>query len=429
MITDPTRMNLFFVNLDGVRLIQIDDEADVPEVHVELERELVGCPTCGVIAIVKDRHPVSLVDLSVAGRKIVLVWNKRRFRCGEDTCPQGTWTEVDERIAAPRLKMTDRAGRWATYEVGCHGRTVSEIAGDLGCDWHTVNDAVLAYGEALVEDPERFGDVSSLGLDEHLMVRLGARRRVHFVTAIVDVQRSQLLDIVPDRKGDEPKAWLRARGEDWLSRVTAGTLDLSATYKSVFDAVLPHATLVADPFHVVRHANSKLDECRRRVQNETLGHRGRKSDPLYKVRRLLQMSKERLDEDGTERLLGYLRAGDPYGQVQAMWHAAQSVPELYDVADYELACGFIDELIRDMADKSWPIEVRSLGRTLKRWRNEIVAWHQLHITNGPTESMNNLAKRVKRVAFGFRSFRNYRIRALLYAGRPNWDLLATITPR
>ena len=42
--------------------------------------------------------------------------------------------------------------------------------------------------------------------------------------------------------------------------------------------------------------------------------------------------------------------------------------------------------------------------------------------------MNNLIKRVKRVAFGFRRFRNYRIRALLYAGRPNWDLLATITP-
>ncbi len=43
--------------------------------------------------------------------------------------------------------------------------------------------------------------------------------------------------------------------------------------------------------------------------------------------------------------------------------------------------------------------------------------------------MNNLAKRVKRVAFGFRSFANFRIRALLYAGRPNWALLATITPR
>ena len=36
---------------------------------------------------------------------------------------------------------------------------------------------------------------------------------------------------------------------------------------------------------------------------------------------------------------------------------------------------------------------------------------------------------VKRVAFGFRRFTNYRIRALLYAGKPNWGLLNTITPR
>jgi hypothetical protein len=43
--------------------------------------------------------------------------------------------------------------------------------------------------------------------------------------------------------------------------------------------------------------------------------------------------------------------------------------------------------------------------------------------------MNNLIKRVKRVAFGFKRFRNYRIRTLLYAGKPNWHLLPTITPR
>jgi hypothetical protein len=62
---------------------------------------------------------------------------------------------------------------------------------------------------------------------------------------------------------------------------------------------------------------------------------------------------------------------------------------------YELAALLIDELICDMADDTWPIEVRSLGRTLKRWRDQITAWHTLHIANGPTESMNNLAKRVK----------------------------------
>ena len=51
------------------------------------------------------------------------------------------------------------------------------------------------------------------------------------------------------------------------------------------------------------------------------------------------------------------------------------------------------------------------------------------MSNGPTEAINNLIKRVKRVAFGFRRFAHYRIRALLYAGRPNWDLLATWTHR
>ena len=43
-------------------------------------------------------------------------------------------------------------------------------------------------------------------------------------------------------------------------------------------------------------------------------------------------------------------------------------------------------------------------------------------------STNNLIKRVKRVAFGFTNFNNYRIRALLYAGKPNWALLNTLTP-
>ena len=42
--------------------------------------------------------------------------------------------------------------------------------------------------------------------------------------------------------------------------------------------------------------------------------------------------------------------------------------------------------------------------------------------------MNNLVKRIKRIGFGFRRFAHYRIRVLLYAGRPNWDLLPTVHP-
>lgn len=91
--------------------------------------------------------------------------------------------------------------------------------------------------------------------------------------------------------------------------------------------------------------------------------------------------------------------------------------------------GFLDELIADMVDESMPPEVRSLGRTLHRWRDQLRAWHHAKVSNGPTEAANNLVKRIKRIGFGFRKFRHYRLRVLLNAGRPNWDALPTVTPR
>ena len=185
---------------------------------------------------------------------------------------------------------------------------------------------------------------------------------------------------------------------------------------------------MVDPFHLVRHANHKLDECRRRVQNETPGHRGHKHDPLYRCRKLLVKAHERLDDKGEEKLLGLLKAGDSKGQGTDASHAKEAVREIYTHTDAVLASEWIDELVRDMSDNDRPPEVRSLAKTLKRWKTEIVAWHTHQKTNGQTEGINNLVKRVKRGAFGFRRFEYYRVRSLLYAGRPNWDRLATVNP-
>jgi hypothetical protein len=181
---------------------------------------------------------------------------------------------------------------------------------------------------------------------------------------------------------------------------------------------------VADPFHLVKLANSKLDECRRRVQNDTLGHRGRKGDPLYRARRLLTKAHERLDEDGDQKLRGLLEAGDPRGEVRTARHAKEVVRSIYDIPDIEVAGEFVDQLAADLQDESRSPEVRSLGRTIMRWCDQIVAWHDTLVSNGPTEAANNLIKRIKRIGFGFRRFAHYRIRVLLYAGRPNRHLLA-----
>jgi transposase len=427
---DPTRMCALLVGLPDVAVRGVVDETGRPlQVHVETTATVVGCPACGTRARVKDRAAVALVDLPAFGRAAVLVWHKRRWRCPEADCATSTWTEHAPGIAAARARVTDRAGRWVTAQVGRDGRSVAEVARQLGCDWHTVMDAVVAYGTPLVEDPARIGEVTALGLDETLFARTGAWRTRSWCTSIVDVgSPSQLLDVVEGRTAKAASGWIDARPDTWRNRIRWATLDLSGPYRKAFDDSLPDATQVADPFHVVKVANSKLDECRRRVQNDTLGHRGRRDDPLYKGRRLLTKAHERLDEKGNEKLLGFLEAGDPHGEVRMSWHAKETLRGFYTQSADE-AEGFLDELTADLVDESMPVEVRSLGRTLRRWRDQLLAWHAAKVSNGPTEAANNLVKRIKRIGFGFRRFQHYRLRVLLYAGRPNWDRLATITPR
>jgi transposase len=120
---------------------------------------------------------------------------------------RGSWTEEDDRIAAPRQLLISRAAQWVSVQVGRWARSVNEVATELGCDWHTVNDTVISYGKALLDaDIDRFGNVTALGLDEELTVRIGPFHRHHFSTQMVDVRAGQLLDIVPGRAVPIPSA-------------------------------------------------------------------------------------------------------------------------------------------------------------------------------------------------------------------------------
>jgi transposase len=428
---DATRACELLIGLPDVNVLEVAEPlVGRIEVTVESRVERPSCPGCGERAWVKDRPVVELVDLTCFGRPVTLRWRKHRWCCPRRWCRVGSWTHEDARIAAPRLSVTDRAGRWATIQVGQRGRAVTDVAAELGADWHAVNDAVIAYGQALLDaDLARVGDVAALGVDEVLFARQGRWRTLAWSTSIVDVASGQLLDVIPGRSSAGLCDWLRDRPETWRDAISWAVLDLSGPWRLAFDTMLPDATQVADPFHLVKLANQRLDEVRRRVQHETLGHRGHKNDPLYRCRRLLTKASERLEDRGRSKLLGLLDAGDPRGEVRTAWHAKETVRGIYDIDDPDLAETFVAQLGHDLQDDDCPPEIQQLGRTLIRWHAQICAWHHSRVSNGPTEAINNLIKRVKRVAFGFRRFANYRIRALLYAGRPNWDLLPTITPR
>jgi transposase len=133
-----------------------------------------ACAVCGVPDRFKGWRAVVLRDRPFGDRTAALHWHKRRWRCEDVDCASVRRTEQDDRIAHSRMKLTRRAALRATEDVGRKGRTVNEVAEELGCDWHTV----VAYGEALVDHSDRFAEVTAVGLDEtaHRLRHLDRRR-------------------------------------------------------------------------------------------------------------------------------------------------------------------------------------------------------------------------------------------------------------
>ena len=117
-------------------------------------------------------------------------------------------------------------------------------------------------------------------------------------------------------------------------------------------------------------------------------------------------------------LLG-LRAGDPDDEVLGAWLAKESVRDVYLSDDPSDAATLLDKAIAGCAEDD-VAEIRSLGRTLARWRTEILNHHHTGASNGPTEGLNLVIKKVKRTGHGFRVFSHYRLRCLLHAGGVSW---------
>ena len=255
------------------------------------------------------------------------------------------------------------------------------------------------------------------------------KNHTDYATTVADVENHQIIDILPTRKYVDVAGWIDKQPAAWKERIRFGALDMSATYAAVYSVILPKAAQVVDPFHVISLANRCLDAVRRRVQTEQLGHRGRRDDPLYRARRVLLMGEEKLDDEATARLASLLELGDPNAEVAIAYRIKERLRDFYRTSDPDEARQLLEELQAHCLKRAMPPEVQKLGRTIRQWFDKICNYHLARVTNGPTEALNNLIKRIKRIGFGFRNFENYRIRALLYAGRPNWRVLGSIVVR
>jgi transposase len=205
--------------------------------------------------------------------------------------------------------------------------------------------------------------------------------------------------------------------------VEHAALDPFRGYANAIRDELPDAVAVLDAFHVVKLGSQALDEVRRRVQQQTLHRRGHRDDPLYRIRRTLMTGVEHLTDKQTARLDRHLEAGDPGYEVTVAWRCYQELRRIYHASSPATGRRLAEKVID--AFPSCPIpEIARLGRTLRAWRQQVLAYFATGgVSNGGTEAINLIIEKTRRLAHGFRNFTNYRLRILLAADgtRPHRD--------
>jgi len=415
-LTTFCRLDELGLEVTGQRL-----EADRAVLACRVVEPDQWCHRCGCQGIPRDSVTRRLAHEPLGWRPTTLVVSVRRYRC---TGCGRVWRQDTSQAAQPRAKLSRRGLRWALEAIVVQHLTVARVAEGLGVSWNTANDAVLAEGKrVLIDDPARFDAVAVIGVDEHVWRH--TRRGDKFVTVVIDLTGirdgtgpARLLDMVEGRSKNAFKTWLAERPQSWRDGVEVVAMDGFTGFKTATTEELPDAVPVLDPFHVVRLAGDALDRCRRRVQQDTHGHRGFTNDPLYRVRRTLHTGTDLLTDKQTQRL-NELFADDDHVEVEATWGIYQHMIAAYREPDRARGRVLMEDLIATVSSgvPTALTEIITLGRTLKRRAADILAYFDRPGTsNGPTEAINGRLEHLRGSALGFRNLTNYIARSLLETG-------------
>ncbi len=291
------------------------------------------------------------------------------------------WRQDTSRAAEPKARLSRRGLRWALEGIVVQHLTVARIAEGLEVSWNTANAAVLAEGKpVLINNPHRFDGVTTIGVDEHVWRH--TRRGDKYVTVIIDLTGprtgkgpARLLDMVEGRSKQVFATWLAERDQAWRDRVEVVAMDGFTGFKTATAEELPDAVAVMDPFHVVRLAGDALDRCRRRIQQDLHGHRGRAGDPLYSARRTLHTGSSLLTDKQKTRL-DTLFADDHHAAVEVTWAAYQPMITAYREPDPARGRDLMSKLIATLSGgvPAALVELRSLGRTPNQRAVDVLAY-------------------------------------------------------
>jgi transposase len=354
--------------------------------------ELEVCPKCATPSqSIYDQRHIRVKDAPIRGKIIWLEIQKRRFWCR--TCKK-PFTEPVPGIA-PRRRTTERY----RAEIQWAAERFSDLKSVRVAYQCSNRFLYQVFNERLDLEIRKRQDPwpTTIGIDEHSFQK---RRTgpLPFVSLIADYNRKRVLELVPGKSQAEMEYALGHIPE--RDNVRQVIIDLTDGYRNFVQSFFPRALLIADKFHVLRLLHGPINRYRKEITGD------RRS---LVIRRLLLASGYRLDHFTKFAVLKWL---DNHPDLKEIYSWKERLHGFYRIKGYNRAKRALDAMLDAMASSLVP-EIQTLRRTLRRWRYEILNYFRCNgLTNARTEGFNNKAKVIKRRAYGYRNFENYRRRVL-----------------
>jgi transposase len=350
------------------------------------------CPRCPTLSrSVYDRRLVTVKDAPVRDQIVFLKIVKRRFWCA--SC-QKPFTEYLPGIkkGSRTTERFKRAVLWACENFVDLERVQRAYRVSAGYVFKTLYTRL--------EEKLRMRQYpwpSTIGIDEHSFRKNRRLRKTEFASVFIDYPNKRMFEVVEGKTQAELHSSLHAiEGRENVKNVI---VDLCDPFKNFAASQFPNAKIIADKFHVLRLITPAIIKKRYEIT-------GTRADA--QARRLLLCSSHKLDHWERKAIWDYL---ERYPELQELYRWKERLHKFYRTRGYYRAHLALRQMCDEMA-LSWIPAIKTLRRTLMKWREEILNYFLTGLTNGRTEGYNNLAKLVQKRAFGYQSFRNYRLRLL-----------------
>ena len=389
-MTMPLERLSRFVFLPSVRLLEIRNETAGVVYKLKKTTTWEVCSKCPTKCFTVYDHRVSRVkDEPIRGKPIFLEIVKRRFRCPR--C-KNVFTEIVDGIRS-RARTTERFKKallWACETFA----DMKKVRKSYGCSNNTLYR--IRYSELARLEKQRDYQQwpAHIGIDEHGWKRNKKFGCTEFVTMIVDHKRKRAVDIVQGKSTADLKIAMEKLGG--RENVRNVTLDLCDPFAAFARDFFPNAELVADKFHVLRLLTPHINRRRKEITGDKR---------TFAVRKLLLRNGHKLDYFKHSLLKQWLIQ---HPTLEQLYLFKERLHQLYRIRGFERAERAHQKLVDDMALCNLP-EIKTLRKTLIKWKMPILNYFKTGLTNARLEGFNNVAKTVKKRAYGIRSFRNYQL--------------------